>query len=65
MTSNCKFLSRFTVPLLPRPLNQTQVISQVLEIVSDGVSVEFYKDEAERIDNAQYMLTKLLEVFQE
>lgn len=46
-------------------LNQTEVINQLIELVSDGVSAEFYRNEGEREDNAAYMLVRLLEVFQE
>ena len=29
-------------------LNQTEVVNQLIEIVSDGVSAEFYKDETKK-----------------
>ena len=45
-------------------LNQTEVINQLIEIVSDGLSSEFYQDESGRSSNAKYMLARLLEVFQ-
>ena len=45
-------------------LNQSETINQLVEIVSDGLSAEFYRDESGRLANAKYMLTRLLETFQ-
>ena len=45
-------------------LNQSEVINQLVEIVSDGLSSEFYQNESGRLANAKYMLTRLLETFQ-
>ena len=45
-------------------LNQSETVNQLVEIVSDGLSSEFYQNESGRLANAKYMLTRLLEVFQ-
>jgi len=45
-------------------LNQTQVINQLLLIVSDGVSREFFQTPQQADENAEWMMKQLLEVFQ-
>lgn len=44
-------------------LNQTQVINQLLEIVSDGISQEFFKNEVEMELNAERMKEHLQALF--
>ena len=45
-------------------LNQTQVINQLLLIVSDGVSREFFQTPQKADENARWMMKQLREVFQ-
>ncbi|MBF0240356.1 MAG: hypothetical protein HQM12_21840 [SAR324 cluster bacterium] len=45
-------------------LNQTQVINQLLLIVSDGVSREFFQTPQQGSENAELMMKKLVEIFQ-
>lgn len=45
-------------------LNQTQVVNQLLLIVSDGVSREFFQTPQQADENAELMMKQLLEVFQ-
>ncbi|MGK5090863.1 hypothetical protein WDW89_02465 [Deltaproteobacteria bacterium TL4] len=45
-------------------LNQIQVINQILLLVSDGVSREFFKTPQQAKTNAECMMNQLVEVFQ-
>lgn len=44
-------------------LNQTQIINQLLEIISDGVDHKFYSTEKEKKDNLKDMSQKISDVF--